>query len=146
MKLHITGLNTVRAFSEIENKIVAARFREVVEQLANDAMARAIASSTAPSQPAESLTWEKIQQAFDLVRQYAPPPFNEIWCNTQSIKRAIEDAGGTWVMGASPIEAFNGTPVILREELPDDTLWLMESPRSFMDIPKVYAIVKLGKS
>jgi hypothetical protein len=98
-------------------------------------------TSTATNTQSKPLTEDDIKKAFELVEPYEPS-FNEIWCNTASIKQAIEDAGGVWQQGRPPIESFKGIPVVLRENMPDMLLLVKQTGNPF-ETPEIFGIVNI---
>jgi hypothetical protein len=125
--------------SDEYREIARMMMSKAIQNIESDLLARSF--STASNVQPKPLTEADIMAALDLVKPY-DPPFNEIWCNTASIKQAIEDTGGAWKKGLPPVESFQGIPVELHENMPN-MLMLVKRTGNPFETPKIYGIVNI---
>ena len=109
-----------------------------------------LGASTSTATESKPLTKDDIDKALGLVKGLladVPPvrPFDEIHCSEgglRTLKRKLDaqdiQDDGLWV-------SVLGVHVQIVPAMPDDTALLIDSPKRFGDVPKVYAVVNLGK-
>jgi hypothetical protein len=126
--------------------------REFVRNLFRKHQAELSASifgvSTSTATESKPLTMDEIDKALGLVERFPPVrPFDLIQCSDDGLKRLGEEVEiTTKTVGDEVWITALGVHVDICPSMPDDMLILVETPKKFGDLPKVYGIVNLNRS
>lgn len=70
--------------------------------------------------------------------------FDTIWCSKNGLEKMIEELGAEMLQPSNKYLSWLSGINIVEFPISDNQVWLIQSPKSIFELPKIVAVVNLG--